>query len=75
MESVQKQWPEVVSAYQYVLTFLFMGERPGALGSPKGAGTWGRKAGAPFACVPKGKGTRRGPEFRLGDGWVHTSHL
>ncbi|XP_032286568.1 2-acylglycerol O-acyltransferase 3 [Halichoerus grypus] len=25
MESVQKQWPEVVSAYQYVLTFLFMG--------------------------------------------------
>ncbi|XP_045731587.2 2-acylglycerol O-acyltransferase 3 isoform X1 [Mirounga angustirostris] len=25
MESVQKQWPKVVSAYQYVLTFLFMG--------------------------------------------------
>lgn len=27
MKSVQKQWLEVLGAYQYVLTFLFMGER------------------------------------------------
>lgn len=57
MATLQKPWREKIAAYQLVLTFLFMGKRPGGLGSLRGAGSGGRKARAP-PC----KGSRRGPE-------------
>lgn len=49
MKTVRKQWLEAISAYQFVLSFLFMGERPAGLGSPRRAGSGGRKARAPLA--------------------------
>ena len=49
MKTVRKQWREAISAYQFVLSFLFMGERPAGLRSPRRAGRGGRKARAPLA--------------------------
>lgn len=65
MKTLKKQWLEVVGAYQFVLTFLFMGERSGR---GMGAGGPQREKGmgqAPLIWVPKSKKTGRGPTW----GW------
>ena len=69
MKTLKKQRLEVLSAYCYLLTFLFTGEWcPGSTGGGgKGEGG-GRKAGAPPARMSEGQGRGEGPEVQLGDG-------